>query len=143
MLALTCPTRYSTYLCPTIRASFFLVFTSPPPLSFGGTGATIRARNAETAWDKRDAILIGFYLFLPIRNVSPIFRVENDRRMLANLKGGNDSRVENISKQKKKRVGRSIGRITRVKELRTLGKNVLENNGFIETKEWGGKIQDT
>lgn len=135
MLALTCPTRYSTYLCPTIRASFFLVFTSPPPLSFGGTGATIRARNAETAWDKRDAILIGFYLFLPIRNVSPIFRVENDRRMLANLKGGNDSRVENISKQKKKRVGRSIGRITRVKELRTLGKNVLENNGFIETKE--------
>lgn len=65
------------------------------------------------------------------------------RRMLANLKGGNDSRVENISKQKKKRVGRSIGRITRVKELRTLGKNVLENNGFIETKEWGGKIQDT
>lgn len=75
--------------------------------------------------------------------MSPIFRVENDRRMLANLKGGNDSRVENISKQKKKRVGRSIGRITRVKELRTLGKNVLENNGFIETKEWGGKIQDT
>lgn len=67
VLALTCPTRYSTYLCPTIRASFFLVFTSPPPLSFGGTGATIRARNAETAWDKRDAILIGFYLFLPIR----------------------------------------------------------------------------
>lgn len=45
----------------------FFLFLLPPPLSFGGTGATIRARNAETAWDKRDAILIGFYLFLPIR----------------------------------------------------------------------------
>lgn len=45
----------------------FFSFLLPPPLSLGGTGATIRARNAETAWDKRDAILIGFYLFLPIR----------------------------------------------------------------------------
>lgn len=40
VLALTCPTRYSTYLCSTVCASFpFFLFFSLP--SLGGTGATI------------------------------------------------------------------------------------------------------
>lgn len=38
---------------------FFLFFTSLPRRN----GSNYYARNAETAWDKRDAILIGLYLF--------------------------------------------------------------------------------
>lgn len=62
VLALTCPTRYSTYLCSSrsrLVSFFFLFFTSLPRRN----GSNYYARNAETAWDKRDAILIGLYLF--------------------------------------------------------------------------------